>query len=40
MTYLALRLLGYENARSYDGAWREWGNDPEAPIETGAPSEE
>jgi 3-mercaptopyruvate sulfurtransferase SseA len=33
VTYLALRLLGYENARNYDASWSEWGNDPETPVE-------
>lgn len=25
-TYLALRLLGYSDIRSYEGSWAEWGN--------------
>jgi thiosulfate/3-mercaptopyruvate sulfurtransferase len=33
-SYVALRILGYEEARMYDGSWSEWGNDPDAPIET------
>ena len=33
MTYLALRLLGYEKLGNYDGSWQEWGNDPEVPID-------
>ena len=33
MTYLALRLLGYEQPRNYDGSWREWGRDPYVPVE-------
>jgi hypothetical protein len=28
-------LLGYENARNYDGSWTEWGNLVAAPIEKG-----
>ncbi len=35
-SYVALRILGYEEARMYDGSWSEWGNDEDAPIETGA----
>lgn len=31
-TYVALRLLGHENPRLYDGSWEEWGNDPDTPI--------
>jgi thiosulfate/3-mercaptopyruvate sulfurtransferase len=25
---LALKLLGYERARLYDGSWAEWSADP------------
>ena len=28
-----LRLLGYDNARVYDGSWGEYGN-ADTPIET------
>lgn len=34
LTYLVLRSLGY-NVSVYDGAWLEWGNDDQLPIETG-----
>ena len=34
VTYLVLRNLGY-NVSVYDGAWLEWGNDSQLPIETG-----
>lgn len=33
---LALKVLGYENARLYDGSWTEWSADPSLPVETGA----
>lgn len=34
VTYLVLRNLGYK-VSVYDGAWLEWGNDDNLPIETG-----
>lgn len=34
-TYLALKNLGYENVKVYDGSWFEWGNDSSLPIEQG-----
>jgi thiosulfate/3-mercaptopyruvate sulfurtransferase len=30
---LALKLLGYERARLYDGSWAEWSADPTLPTE-------
>lgn len=32
---LALKSLGYDDVRLYDGSWAEWGGDPELPVETG-----
>ena len=31
--YLALRILGYPNARNYTGSWKEWGDREDLPIE-------
>lgn len=33
-TYWVLRYLGYPRVRGYPGAWSEWGNNPDLPIET------
>ena len=33
MTYLALRLLGFDSVSNYDASWGEWGSDPAAPVE-------
>ena len=33
-TYCVLRYLGYPQVRGYPGAWSEWGNDPELPVES------
>lgn len=32
-TYLVARLLGYPQIKAYHGAWSEWGNLPDTPIE-------
>jgi len=32
-SYLALRLLGYPDVRSYLGSWKEWGDRDDLPIE-------
>jgi thiosulfate/3-mercaptopyruvate sulfurtransferase len=32
-TYLLLRHLGYERVRGYPGAWSDWGNQPDTPVE-------
>lgn len=34
--YLALRLLGFDKVRVYDGSMIEWGNRPELPLEKSA----
>jgi thiosulfate/3-mercaptopyruvate sulfurtransferase len=34
-TYIVLKSLGYEKIKGYPGAWSEWGNDPDTPVETG-----
>lgn len=33
VTYLALKHLGYTSVAALDGAWSNWGNDPDTPIE-------
>lgn len=30
----ALHLMGYDKLRNYYGAWEEWGNRPDTPVET------
>ena len=32
---LALEIIGHRNHAVYDGAWAEWGADPQCPIATG-----
>jgi thiosulfate/3-mercaptopyruvate sulfurtransferase len=32
-TYIVLKTLGYQKVRGYHGAWSEWGNDPNTPVE-------
>jgi thiosulfate/3-mercaptopyruvate sulfurtransferase len=32
-TYVVLKILGYPRIRGYAGAWSEWGNLPDVPIE-------
>ena len=34
---LALKLLGYERVRLYDGSWAEWSADPNLPVEVSPP---
>jgi thiosulfate/3-mercaptopyruvate sulfurtransferase len=36
--FVLYNLLGYENARNYDGSWTEWGSIIGAPIEREAPT--
>jgi thiosulfate/3-mercaptopyruvate sulfurtransferase len=31
---LALRAAGFEGGSVYDGSWKDWGNDPDKPIES------
>jgi len=33
VTYLTLRLLGFEELDNYDASWGEWGNDSALPVE-------
>jgi thiosulfate/3-mercaptopyruvate sulfurtransferase len=30
---LALKVLGYQDVRLYDGSWTEWSGDPHLPVE-------
>lgn len=32
-TYMLLKHLGYPRVRGYPGAWSDWGNDPDMPVE-------
>ncbi len=32
-TYILLKHLGYQNIAGYPGAWSEWGNLPDTPVE-------
>jgi thiosulfate/3-mercaptopyruvate sulfurtransferase len=32
-SFLALKILGFKDARMYLGSWGEWGNRPDLPIE-------
>jgi thiosulfate/3-mercaptopyruvate sulfurtransferase len=31
-----LRHLGYTNVKGYEGAWSDWGNAPDVPVEEGS----
>jgi len=33
LSYLMLKYLGYEKVRGYPGAWSEWGNRSDTPVE-------
>jgi thiosulfate/3-mercaptopyruvate sulfurtransferase len=32
-TYILLKQLGYRRIRGYPGAWSDWGNQADTPIE-------
>jgi thiosulfate/3-mercaptopyruvate sulfurtransferase len=32
-TYVVLKSLGFTRIKGYPGAWSEWGNLPDTPIE-------
>ena len=32
-TYILMKWLGYEQVRGYPGAWSDWGNRPDTPVE-------
>ncbi len=34
LVYVVLRALGFESVRGYPGAWSDWGNRDDTPIET------
>jgi thiosulfate/3-mercaptopyruvate sulfurtransferase len=34
LSYMVGRLLGFSNIRAYHGAWAEWGNRDDLPVET------
>lgn len=33
LSYIMLKHLGYKRISGYAGAWSEWGNDPDTPVE-------
>lgn len=35
-TYLVLKHLGFQKVRGYPGAWSDWGNANDTPVETGS----
>ncbi|MEX0732916.1 MAG: sulfurtransferase [Aquisalimonadaceae bacterium] len=35
LTWVVLKLLGFERARGYPGSWSEWGNAEDTPVERG-----
>ena len=32
-TYIVLKQMGYRRIRGYPGAWSDWGNQPDSPVE-------
>ncbi len=35
LAYVVLKALGYPSVKGYAGAWSEWGNQPDTPVESG-----
>ena len=33
LSYLAMKILGYDRIKGYHGSWSEWGNLPSTPVE-------
>ncbi|WP_372799493.1 sulfurtransferase [Litorivivens sp.] len=36
LSYMAMKILGYDRIKGYHGSWSEWGNREDTPINTGA----
>ena len=35
LSYLAMKILGYDKIKGYHGSWSEWGNREDTPVTTG-----